>query len=116
MYQLITSILGPPRTPNAPSFEPASLARKPRLTLLYAAASPASLLLLPELEALRAAHPELDVRLWVEQDPHASTSWLPWSAKRKVNGMPLSIGRLTARNIKQVKRPQQDVLVCGPDG
>lgn len=117
MYQLLTTLLGPPALPGAPNFSAASTRRPtPKLTLLYAAPRPASLLLLPELEALRKAHPELDVRLWVEEDDDRdSAAWSFFSRQREVRGMPLRVGRLAAADIKGVRRTEQDVLLCGPD-
>lgn len=119
-YQLITTIFGKPDRPM-PSGQ-----RIPRISLMYAASKPSSLLLLPELAKLKEAYGNrLDVQLFVEaEEGIVKRSWLDWLLNKEhtsiQEGFPLQLGRLSDKVIKPVLEKHDSksrhILVCGPDG
>lgn len=154
-YQLLSSILAssradldppqparpmPPPSTTSPIEQQTSL---PRFTLLYAAPSPSSLLLLPELKALQEAHPErLSIQLWTEQRAADNTSDtaeesslpavvaklgrlipnLPGLGPKEIEGLPLHTGRLSLNDLKKrlpypstESTKRRAILIAGPE-
>jgi cytochrome-b5 reductase len=117
-YQLITSILGHPERPFPPGVIP-------RISLVYAATKPSSLLLLPELKRLQEAYGDrLRVDLFVdEHDKSTSPSWTDVLLRRRHGvreGFKVKQGRLNDKDIGEVLRrhnaDSRRILVSGPDG
>lgn len=117
-YQLLTTILGRPDQPFPTGKQ------LPRISLLYAASKPSSLLLLPELAKLRSAYGErLRIDLFVEShDGSTRPSWTDWLLGRSTerDRLPVQLGRLSDSSVKAAldrhANKAKHVLVCGPDG
>ena len=101
----------------------------PKFTLLYAATSPSSLLLLPELAALKRQFPEqIELQLQVDRLDKAGAEqrgWVDWLRGRRhqMEGLDVRVGQLDEKAVRAaLERSGRDeestrkVLVCGPDG
>ncbi|CAO1636429.1 unnamed protein product [Sympodiomycopsis kandeliae] len=101
----------------------------PRFRLLYAAPSPSSFLLLPELKQLQESHPErLQIGLWVERDESPAADgiglgrMLGLGGQRSIGGLKALTGRIGEKDLNQSLGPiaydgqhRRAILVCGPE-
>lgn len=123
-YQLINSTLSKAAAATSPTST-----STPKFRLLYAAASPSSFLLLPELKALQESHPDrLQIGLFVERDETPAADGLGLGrvlglgGQRSVGGFKATTGRIGQRDIANAlsasspDTPRRAILVCGPNG